>query len=78
MVPSTMGIAVGCHLVYKIVIHIASQFLCSRPVSSRGEGKMASVADSKGLAKEADDSAQDFRFYDNRQNYLLFVNTCSE
>ena len=39
---------------------------------------MASVADSKGLAKEADDSAQDFRFYDNRQNYLLFVNTCSE
>jgi len=24
------------------------------------------------------DASQNFRFYDNRQNYLLFVNTCSE
>ena len=23
-------------------------------------------------------SEKNFRFYDNRQNYLLFVNTCSE
>ena len=26
----------------------------------------------------AKSSAENFRFYDNRQNYLLFVNTCSE
>jgi len=32
-----------------------------------------------GDAPEGKDGAQrDFRFYDNRQNYLLFVNTCSE
>jgi hypothetical protein len=28
--------------------------------------------------RRAKKGAQNFRFYDNRQNYLLFVNTCSE
>ncbi len=29
-------------------------------------------------APDVDPSAQNFRFYDNRQKYLMFVNTCSE
>jgi SAM-dependent methyltransferase len=29
-------------------------------------------------ATESDDPQQNFRFFDNRQKYLLFVNTCSE
>ena len=32
----------------------------------------------RGAGGRADDSAANFRFYDNRQKYLLFVNTCSE
>src|SRR3569833_1720037 len=28
--------------------------------------------------RRANAAEQNFRFYDNRQNYLLFVNTCSE
>lgn len=45
---------------------------------------MASVAESQqsagdvGKAGNTEMTEQDFRFYDNRQNYLLFVNTCSE
>ncbi len=44
---------------------------------------MAQAADSPGgspLPEPGNDAAGDgnFRFYDNRQNYLLFVNTCSE
>lgn len=31
-----------------------------------------------GAAHLATEASQNFRFYDNRQNYLLFVNTCSE
>jgi hypothetical protein len=30
------------------------------------------------LTPEADDPQRNFRFFDNRQKYLLFVNTCSE
>jgi SAM-dependent methyltransferase len=32
----------------------------------------------KPAKPEADDGQRNFRFYDNRQKYLLFVNTCSE
>src|SRR5476649_2824473 len=33
-----------------------------------------------GIAQpaESSDAQQSFRFYDNRQKYLMFVNTCSE
>src|SRR5690242_13033598 len=31
-----------------------------------------------GLAPTSPDPEQNFRFYDNRQKYLMFVNTCSE
>lgn len=33
---------------------------------------------SASSSEEAGEASQNFRFYDNRQNYLLFVNTCSE
>ena len=32
----------------------------------------------KGVSPVATDPEQNFRFYDNRQKYLMFVNTCSE
>ena len=30
------------------------------------------------MTPAAPDPEQNFRFYDNRQKYLMFVNTCSE
>ena len=44
----------------------------SRPAADRAEPAMAPAA-KPGAASE-----QNFRFYDNRQKYLMFVNTCSE
>jgi hypothetical protein len=38
----------------------------------------ASPATPKSPAGDAAPGARDFRFFDNRQKYLLFVNTCSE
>jgi len=38
----------------------------------------ASPAAPKSPAGDAAPGARDFRFFDNRQKYLLFVNTCSE
>jgi hypothetical protein len=38
----------------------------------------AAAPTGKGPAKTASDIDQNFRFYDNRQKYLMFVNTCSE
>jgi hypothetical protein len=43
--------------------------------------KMASSAfqpDLNAKVSTNDDGKQNFRFFDNRQKYLLFVNTCSE
>ena len=42
----------------------------SAPPSGGGGGKPEAAA--------SDDGQRNFRFYDNRQKYLLFVNTCSE
>lgn len=44
---------------------------------------MASATDSPAIKPSAQSGAKkepetNFRFYDNRQNYLLFINTCSE
>jgi hypothetical protein len=36
------------------------------------------VAPPAALGQTADDPSRNFRFFDNRQKYLLFVNTCSE
>ncbi len=41
------------------------------------EGDAPTAAADSGAAEQKDD-VQHFRFFDNRQKYLLFVNTCSE
>ncbi len=38
----------------------------------------APAAPSKPPGADGDDGQRNFRFYDNRQKYLMFVNTCSE
>lgn len=43
--------------------------------STQTAGSLPSAA---GLTPAAPDPEQNFRFYDNRQKYLMFVNTCSE
>ena len=45
-----------------------------KPVST----STASIPSSGAAAASADDGQRNFRFYDNRQKYLMFVNTCSE
>lgn len=39
---------------------------------------VAPAAPAPAAATDSDDPQQNFRFFDNRQKYLLFVNTCSE
>ncbi len=62
-------------------------FMRARPLSSLAAPNVAAAAPAlaarteapKGTgAKPEDDTARPFRFYDNRQKYLLFVSTCSE
>lgn len=43
-----------------------------------GNGGHAAIAQVAEAGARTDDTPRDFRFYDNRQKYLLFVNTCSE
>ncbi|MBI3513469.1 MAG: hypothetical protein HY060_05305 [Proteobacteria bacterium] len=43
-----------------------------------GNGNGAALAPLVGKLPAETGSARDFRFYDNRQKYLLFVNTCGE
>src|SRR6185369_6824064 len=38
----------------------------------------AAAAIASGLAPQVAEGKSNFRFFDNRQKYLLFVNTCSE
>src|SRR4029077_483818 len=45
---------------------------------SNGNGNGAALAPVVGKLPAEAGSARDFRFYDNRQKYLLFVNTCGE
>jgi hypothetical protein len=47
------------------------------PIEGNGNGAGLAVPMVGALAQEAA-GERDFRFYDNRQKYLLFVNTCSE
>ncbi|MBZ5575006.1 MAG: hypothetical protein LAP40_00435 [Acidobacteriia bacterium] len=47
----------------------------TKPGPAAGSGPVAAVS---GLASASPDPEQNFRFYDNRQKYLMFVNTCSE
>jgi hypothetical protein len=49
------------------------EFIERNPAGASGEGQppLAAVA-------AAPDPANNFRFYDNRQKYLMFVNTCGE
>ena len=53
----------------------------ARSTSSDGRHAMSAALTTparKGAAPEPSDPEQNFRFYDNRQKYLMFVNTCSE
>ncbi len=53
--------------------------LAEQKTSRVGAATAVAPAPAPGTAEdEAKSSSQNFRFYDNRQNYLLFVNTCSE
>jgi len=61
------------------------QFMAAHPPAGRGERAVIlpprSAPPAQGAVPEpaADDGAMgNFRFFDNRQKYLLFVNTCSE
>src|SRR6185437_6033495 len=50
-----------------------------RPQPSNGNGAVAAIAKPmNGAAASADVVPSGFRFFDNRQKYLLFVSTCSE
>ena len=55
----------------------------ARPMIIERSGRPASVPSTSAdvlpaNANTADDGNREFRFFDNRQKYLLFVNTCSE
>jgi hypothetical protein len=47
------------------------------PAAAAGSVAPAPVVSGQA-AVDGDDAQKDFRFFDNRQKYLLFVNTCSE
>ncbi len=42
------------------------------------QAQAEAIKDAKPAAAGDEDSGTNFRFYDNRQKYLMFVNTCSE
>src|SRR6185369_15160579 len=49
-----------------------------RPAAANGHGAAAAVAKPvNGAAPSANVAPPGFRFFDNRQKYLLFVSTCS-
>src|SRR5580700_52699 len=51
----------------------------ARPlVIARNARRPAGIAMTSADAAPAPDPQRNFRFFDNRQKYLLFVNTCSE
>jgi hypothetical protein len=50
-----------------------------KPFVIGSNGQIAShAAPSNDVGGESEEDVQHFRFFDNRQKYLLFVNTCSE
>ena len=61
-------------------------FMVAHPVSGprptsierAGENRPASPPLAPAASLKLDDPQRNFRFFDNRQKYLLFVNTCSE
>ncbi|MEK9966434.1 MAG: hypothetical protein VW582_08730 [Rhodospirillaceae bacterium] len=50
----------------------------SKPRRKRKTAKPAQTGEPAGQATDGGNRQQNFRFYDNRQKYLMFVNTCSE
>jgi SAM-dependent methyltransferase len=50
----------------------------SNKVEEKPAGTAQYIPQMQSPSPDADPSAQNFRFYDNRQKYLMFVNTCSE
>jgi hypothetical protein len=49
-----------------------------RPASLNGNSAAAAAMPANGAAVRAEMAPAGFRFFDNRQKYLLFVSTCSE
>ena len=49
-----------------------------RPAPANGNGAAVAAKPANGAAVRADIVPAGFRFFDNRQKYLLFVSTCSE
>jgi hypothetical protein len=54
------------------------RILFEPPQSSAALPEMTPPAPSVASGQASDDPQRNFRFFDNRQKYLLFVNTCSE
>ena len=59
----------------KSASQIAKPFVIGSDIQKEPDTPAVSV---ESVADEATDDVQHFRFFDNRQKYLLFVNTCSE
>src|SRR5580693_9476505 len=49
-----------------------------RPAPGNGNGAATATKPANGATVRADVVPAGFRFFDNRQKYLLFVSTCSE
>ena len=62
-------------------LHRIQSFLARDEGAAGARGSAGAMTASSGPAArpaETGDPGQNFRFYDNRQKYLMFVNTCSE
>ncbi|HUV23141.1 MAG TPA: hypothetical protein VMZ32_15195, partial [Gammaproteobacteria bacterium] len=57
-------------------IHLQQPQPADLPDSAASGGSKKSISGSKQMKHVTDD--RPFRFYDNRQKYLAFVNTCNE
>ena len=63
-----------------------NQFMVKHGAAGAGESppellpliRASTIAERRGAAEEKAEPEKNFRFFDNRQKYLLFVNTCSE
>jgi len=57
---------------------IRPQLAAPTPLASAAPAAGPALAAAPSVAEAAQPADKNFRFYDNRQKYLLFVNTCSE
>src|SRR5205814_6475817 len=57
---------------------LEAQWPAARTSTVKWRSEVASEAVAAGASAPLPNPEQSFRFFDNRQKYLLFVNTCSE